>query len=199
MTLHEARTFLLELVASYYGESHVFYAEAKIAGVPEPYITVKVSDTVRQYHAAKIVDDEGYQKSYREQSARFEINLYTKGRDASRGRGIPVYLNTAVNDLLQCVNYLDSDDATERISNANVAIIQTGSVRDLTALQNNSSSYQYRALMEGEIRFIEVSYGLYGQNQVDPTEFPDDSGGGSAELVSEPYIIEETDITGGTL
>lgn len=196
MTLFEARDILYRIVARYFGDGHVYFSEVKKPVKVEPYITIKMSDTSRPVYASKLVDDNGFQKSYRELSSMFEINLYTKGKDVSQGRGIPVYLNTAVNDMNGFVNYLESDGIIELMSRLDVSINLSGNVRDLSALQMSNSTYQYRALLEGEMKFMDVAYGRYGQNDL---ELPSDSGGGSFDLITDSYEIDTTTITGGVV
>lgn len=195
MKEREAIELVRQIVAGYFGEGHVFYAESRKAAQAEPYITLKVMNIRRQTHASKYVGADEYQKAYREVTAHCEMNLYTKGRDRSLGVGIPIYENTALNDMVAFQDYLDSDFVIEEQQRNNIAISVTSDPRDLSFLQNNGTAYQYRSLIEFDVRFVDVTYGGFGQDGY--FDLPTDSDGGSTELITGPYVIEETEIEGG--
>ena len=195
MTLRKAFDIVRQIVAGYFGEGHVFYAESRQAAQTEPYITIKAVGVTRQANASKLVEPDEYQKHFRQVAVRCELNLYTRGRNRNEGIGVPVYENTALNDMIGFQDYLESDFVIEEQDRNDIAIVTVSDPRDLSFLQNNSTAYQYRASMEFEFRYTDVSYGGFGQDGV--TDLPSDSGGGSADLITGPYVIDETEIEGG--
>lgn len=197
MTIFEAREILRNIVAIYFGDGHVVFAETKMAKRPEPYITVKLDAPSRDLFAGKVVDDKGYQKHSRRVVARSEINLYTKGRNIAKGDRQAAYANTALNDMTLFLDFLESDEAIEEMNRRDIVIIPNGQIRDLSALQNESSQYQYRALLECDVAFTTTAFGRYGMDGIDPEEIPSDSRGGSKEMQTGPYVIDDAEIEGG--
>lgn len=187
MKLFEAKDILRDTVAAFFGPSHVFYADQKMARKPEPYVTIKVNSYIRAQFPTKIITADGYEHSYYRIDASVDINLYTKGIDVSNTRGTPVYANTALDDMDDFVDYLVSDAVTEKLYQKGCTVILGANVKDLSALQNESQ-YQYRSMIEVRLIFTDVSYGRYGQNG---NVMPNASGGGNSTLMTEPSVIED--------
>ena len=197
MTVFEARDILRSIVAVYFGDGHVFFAESKMAKRPEPYITVKLDTPGRDLFAGKVVDDKGYQRQSRRVVARAEINLYTKGRNIAKGNRQAAYANTALNDMTLFLDFLESDEGIEEMNRQNIVILPNGQIRDLSALLNEGSQYQYRALLECDVSFTTTSYGRYGMDGIDPEDLPSDSKGGGRDMQTGPYVIDDAEIEGG--
>lgn len=199
MKIEEAKKYAREIVASYFGDDHVFFANNKMALRPEPYITVGFLGNRRQSFAGKIVDKEGFQNHYREITLHCEVNLYTKGKDVSFGKGEPVYENTSLEDMDAFLDFIESDASVEDLDRHDCAIVVSSEVRDLAGLQQNSTHYQYRSNLEFDLHFTDESHGLYGQNNVDEKRIPSHSNGGSELYITGPYVIDDVEIEGGNI
>jgi len=192
---NEVRKYVRDLVAAYYGDSHVFYAEQKMTKLPAPYITVKFSSLRRQRSRINLYDSaDGSIKSYWSRSITAEINLYTKGSNSAPDGYDEVYDNTAISDMEDFVNYLYSDAVTDDMVKHNVAIADCGEVNDLTSLLNESM-YRYRAMLRLTVDFTDCTYGDYGQDGV--KDIPNSSNGGTTDMQVGASTIEDITIKGG--
>ena len=124
MTIKEAKERMLGLVASYFGKGHVFMAGAKMARKVEPYITVQLTGYNRGNTSIFITDkDDEYTRSHYRINASFHVNLYTKGRNLANSSEYAEYENTALEDMEDFANYVESEygidyQAKKRILNS---------------------------------------------------------------------------------
>ena len=193
MKLEEVKAALVGLTAEYFGDAHVFYAEVKKAKSVEPYITVQNTsvDSVSDFTVDDIEDDSfRSQRSYR---AMFDINLYTKGKDASGGRGLPVYINSSLENMQDFIDFLESEYILDFESEKNISIKVESDVKDLSALIN-TNEYQYRSMIEVSVTFADSRKGYMGQNNV--SVLPNQSGGGDIGMVEDGMVIEQVNYNG---
>lgn len=190
MTLEQAQQRLYEIIRDFYGVEHVFWAGAKMTTRPTPYVTIQFLNADWDQHPVKVMEEENW-VTHRNVTCPVDINLYTKGVEV-RAEGADVaYGNTALSDLTRLAAYIDSDGITEEAED--MAISVEMKPRDLSALLKESQ-YQYRAMMELDVRFTTTEYGRYGMNS---NAVPDASGGGNEKMITDPYVIEGADINGG--
>ncbi len=193
MNYGEAKKYSRDIVAAYFGDDHVFFAEQKMAKKPIPYLTVKFTGLGRNEKITKYDEESQCYKDYRQKRARMEINLYTSGHNVAPEDMEPVYENTAVGDMDDYLQFLNSDEITDDMTRHDIVISIAGEIRDLSGILN-TAEYRYRAMAEFDVRFTDSSYGLYGQNAVG--SLPNASGGGSPEMISNSYIIEDIEMKG---
>ena len=192
MKLAEAKEEFRELVAHYFGSDHVFFANSKMTKMPEPYVTIQFTGVERQVHETKVMSPDGYGWAYREMTASVDLNLYTRGRSVGGSR--TVFINTALDDIVSFLDYLGSDEGFGYQYKRNMAIAVVEQPRDLSALVREAQ-FQYRAMVGLTVRFTDMTYGGYGQNN---NEIPNPSGGGDKKMVTEASYIEEAEITAQT-
>jgi hypothetical protein len=123
------------------------------------------------------------------------VDLYTKGKLTEAG----YYENTAENDLLDFVNFLDSVSTIEWSNKNDITIQLMSGVQDLSEIINDSQ-WQYRAMCEFSVDFTQWTADYYGILSEDSIVFsnsgiPTDvnrenrqqtaSGGGEQELAEE--------------
>lgn len=188
MKIAEAKEEFRKLVADYFGDSHVFYAQTKMVKLPEPYITIQITGINRQVHESKLIEDSGYVDAYREIVASVDLNLYTKGRSIAGSS--TVYANTSLDDLVGFMDYLESEAGIGKQDTAGIAIAVDSQPKDLSALIREAQ-FQYRAMASFTLRFTDMTYGDYYQNN---NELPNASGGGNKEMITEPSYIETVEI-----
>lgn len=188
MKIAEAKEEFRKLVADYFGDSRVFYAQTKMVKLPEPYITIQITGINRQVHESKLIEDSGYVDAYREIVASVDLNLYTKGRSIAGSS--TVYANTSLDDLVGFMDYLESEAGIGKQDTAGIAIAVDSQPKDLSALIREAQ-FQYRAMASFTLRFTDMTYGDYYQNN---NELPNASGGGNKEMITEPSYIETVEI-----
>ena len=188
MKISEARKKLISMAAEYFGNGHVFWADAKMTKLPEPYVTLQVTGMSRQVNPNVLVDDDGYPVSYRDIVLDVDLNLYTKGKSV-RGSSV-VFENTSMEDLIDFMDYLDSEQGQYEQEKAGMAVTVESDPQDLSALIREAQ-YQYRAQISLSVRITDSAYGDYGQNG---KTLPNASGGGNSGMVTEPSVIETVEI-----
>ncbi len=179
-----------DAAARFFVGATVIWAEQIGTKPPLPYVTLKVGD--RNRYAFPVEDGEGRRCYHCSTTA--EVNLYTKGRRITGGEGqTGNCINTAVADLMEFSNFLESVAMVNFFSKEGIDVSLKPPVRDLTALQNDSK-YRYRAMAEYDITFVMEAGGYYGLSGMSST--PNSSGGGTEEMAAEPIgTIEEAEIT----
>ena len=146
-----------------------------------------------------------------------QVDLFTKGHTVDEARG-QYAENTAVSDLLDFINYLDSPATVEWSNRHDIGISLYGGVQDLSEVINNSQ-WQYRAMAEIRLTFTQwaAEYnGVLNESAIifDSAGMPVDidaakwrqtaSGGGTQELAdattgffNETPKITQEDFTDG--
>ena len=105
------------------------------------------------------------------------------------------YVNTAVSDLTEFTNFLDSEEIVSIIAGYDMDIMLIPPVRDLSDLQNDNK-YRYQAMAEFSVSFVQKADGFYGIG--DMFLVPNSSGGGTKEMADAVVeTIEEVEITEG--
>jgi len=158
----------------------VFWVEQSMTKPKGPYITLKTRNITKSLHP--IVNDAG---KYYACTTNLEINLYTKGKPVTSDN----YENTAEDDLLEFVKFLESDAMLEAAGRNNMAIQLLSPVRDLTELYHDTS-YRYRAYAEFTVSYMEDASGRYGLG-ADGENY---SGGNPMYRNQEDYVIEQVEI-----
>lgn len=142
---------LAQITARYFAFATVVWANGTEVKAKVPFVTLKLGDPKRT--ASYLVNENG--ERYYQMSCVLEVNLYTEG--AKMGM---TYMNTAVSDLIDFANYMDSDATTESLSAENMTII-FNTVRDLSELAD-SRKYRYRAMAEFTLNFVTMADNIYG-------------------------------------
>lgn len=188
MKLSEAKEEFRKLVAGYFGDDHVFFANSKMTKLPEPYLTIQATGIQRQVHEAKLMRASGYNNAYREIVASVDLNLYTKGKSVSGSK--TVYADTALDDMIGFLDYLESDAGLGMQETAGISVAVESQPKDMSALIREAQ-FQYRSMASFTVRFTDMTFGDYYQNN---NELPNSSGGGNTEMITEPSYIEAVEI-----
>lgn len=188
MKLAEAKEEFRKIVAGYFGSDHVFYANSKMAKLPEPYITIHFTGITRQTHETRIQFRNGDANAYRQIEASVDVNLYTKGRSIDGSK--TVYADTALDDMIGFLDYVQSNYGLGVTRRNNMAILVASQPKDMSALIREAQ-YQYRAMAEFTVRFTDMTNGEFYQNN---NELPNSSGGGNKSMITEPSWIEEVEV-----
>lgn len=190
MTIAEVKTYLVELLAAYFGDGHVFFAEHKLVQRPVPYVSLKAGNIHRSGKITVYDEDHHCFFDYMECKTNVDVNLYTAGENIAGIGQTPVYENTALSDMNGFLNYLESDAILDDMSRKDVAISVVGDIQDLAYLVNDSS-YRFRAMVELEVTYTDRACGRFGQNW---KVLPNSSGGGNEDMVDELETINEVEM-----
>ena len=184
MTIDEMQERMLNILAGYYRNNHVFHASQKMPRFPNPYINIKFYKHKKTSSPiCRFDEQEQCYKNYWTAHMDADINLYTKGENINKGKGTAVYKDTSMGDLEDFLLYLSSDEMVDALAIEGLTI-ETADVEGLGGLVNDNSTFNYRAMT-----------GKY--NQLGIGIIPNASGGGSEALLEASDIIETINLTGG--
>lgn len=180
MDLGAVKGAIHDMTAMFFAGAGVIWAE-QVNTVPAlPYVTLKMGSLNR--NALVLVDDDG--ERYYQCDTTVQIDLYTKGRPVTTGdMATGNYANTAVSDLMDFFDFLESEEITDRMAGMGISMALMPPIRDLTGLQNDSR-YRYRAMAEASVSFSVEADGVYGMSGM--AVVPNDSGGGTVEMAGKP-------------
>jgi len=160
MTQSELKQKLYDLVREYFGKASVIWGKVKVVSPAPPQIVLNMGAVTRHYLPIVKWADGVIVNGFPSKTT-LQIDLYTKGAPLQSGSGVTAaYENTAVNDLTDFVNYLESpyiDDWRERHD----VSISCRHITDLTELINGTT-WDYRAMVELEIGFTQTAVGHTG-------------------------------------
>ena len=195
MTIDEMQERMLNILAGYYRNNHVFHASQKMPRFPNPYINIKFYKHKKTSSPiCRFDEQEQCYKNYWTAHMYADINLYTKGENINKGKGTAVYKDTSMGDLEDFLLYLSSDEMVDALAIEGLTI-ETSDVEGLGGLVNDNSTFNYRAMTTIGISFTESAYGKY--NKLGIGIIPNASGGGSEALLEASDIIETINLTGG--
>lgn len=189
MNLAEVKERLYDLTELFFKGATVIWSEQINTKPPLPYVTLKCGGVSRTLFSA----DDGEGNSVYQAKTTLEVNLFTKGHPiTARGGVTGNYANTAVSDLTEFTNFLDSEEMVNIIAGYGMDVLLMPPIRDLTDLQNDSK-YRYRAMAEFTVSFAQEANGPYGIGGM--PLIPNASGGGTSEMADAvTESIEEIEI-----
>ena len=194
MNLRELKENLYDITRTYFGnmpDDGVVWADGNTAKPTLPFVMLKTGPLTPSGNSIQGPNDT---RLYVMKTV-WEVDLYTPGAERGGEDGdAPARENTAVNDLLDFVNFLRSDYATDLAESLNITISLMGSVTDVTALLNEIGQ-EFRAMAEFQVTFIQAAGGYAGVST--PGWKPTSSGGGTEDLAAketgyfEKVVIKE--------
>lgn len=192
MNLAEVKEKLYDLTEMFFCGATVIWSEQINTKPTVPYVTLKCGGINRT--SFPVEDGEG-RRVYHEKTI-WEVNLFTKGQPITAGKGVTGnYANTATSDLMEFVNFIESEEITDIIAGYGMDVTLMPPVRDLTDLQNGSK-YRYRAMVEFTVSFAQEANGPYGIGGMPLA--PNSSGGGSNKMAeAKTEVIETVEIEEG--
>ena len=214
MRVQEAKELFRSLVKEYFGGATVIWANQSRMAKPKPALVVIRCGSVHRplYPNYNIVNEELI--GYYESRMSITIDVFTKGSavindENGRTAGID---NTAMNDVLAFMDYLNSEYVTEWSYRNDVSILTDSDPQDLTGLINETT-YEYRARLTVSFYFTQTAVGhsaVLDENSVQyfidggtTPHLPDDteSSTGKKKKIPPQTIIPsygETSAGGGT-
>lgn len=153
---------MLELTQFYFKNATVIHVQQNhIAKQGKPLVTLCTGVVTRPLNPpVEIID--GRPVSFYPSSVSIQIDLFTMGQKKELAYGFtPVMENTAADDMMSFVNFLNSEMVIQYCHQKNIAIVVPNTVQDLTGLISDTS-YEYRAMIEVTVYFTSVAVGYSG-------------------------------------
>lgn len=162
MDVKGVKEAMLELTKYYFQNATVMFGQqSHIAKQGKPLVKLYTGVVTRSLNPpTKIID--GRPVSFYPSTVPVQIDLFTMGQKKELGHGFtPVMENTAADDMLSFVNFLNSEVAIQYCHQKDIAIVVSNTVQDLTGLINDTS-YEYRAMIEVMVYFTSTAVGYSG-------------------------------------
>jgi len=176
MDIKGVREAMLELTKYYFQNATVIHGrQSHVAKQGKPLVTLYTGVVTRPLNPpTKIID--GRPVSFYPSSVPVQIDLFTLGKKKELAHGFtPVMENTAADDMLSFVSFLNSEFAVQFCNQRDIAIVVPNTVQDLTGLINDTS-YEYRAMIEVIVYFTYVAVGYSGTLSIDSVTHKNESG-----------------------
>ena len=160
MTQSELKRKLADLVREYFGGAAISWGKVKAVNPHVPQIVLNMGAVTRPYQPIKQKVGGVIVHAYPSRTT-LQVDLYTKGAATNTDPGVTAaYENTAVNDLTDFLNFINSEYVDDWGDLHDISI-QCHQVTDLTELINDVS-WEYRAMTELEIGFTQNAVGHTG-------------------------------------
>ena len=184
MTVSELQTVLHEIIAEYFPNTPIIWAEQRKLVKPSgTFITLKLRNLTATQHSIKVTENNA-PVSYKPSKMMLELQLFTHGNDERiivDGEELTISVNTALNDIADLTNFLTSEYADAFYTKHDIALRPEGDTQDVSGLLD--TNYEYRAMQEYVVEFTQTANGLAGITRKDWK--PTASGGGTKELASQ--------------
>lgn len=207
LTLNQLKQAVFSHFSAYWGGATVAWSATNKVKPLAPLITLQLGTVTRTTQPITQMVN-GIVFSAYPSEVPLQVDLFTKGNTVNTPEGSYAE-NTAVSDLLDFVNYLDSTATIEWSNQNNVGVSLMGGVQDLSEVINDSR-WQYRAMSEIRLTFtqwaaeyngvLNESSIIFNKNGVpigvnNANWQPTASGGGTEELARvKSGAFEETPI-----
>lgn len=193
MDIAGVREALLDLTQFYFQGATVMYGrQSHVAKQGKPLVTLYTRTVTRTLNPpVEIID--GRPVSFYPSSVSVQIDLFTFGKKKEVGNGYtPVMENTAADDMLSFVNFLNSEYAIQYCQQKDIAIVVPNTVQDLTGLINDIS-YEFRAMIEVTVYFTSTAIGYSGILSASSISYAESEDSDTATITPEV----ETSSSGG--
>lgn len=166
MNSNELRHTLRDIVQMYFANATVLWSNGRYTKPNKPYITISLRSVTKTIHSIRSAPNGVLRQSYPSQAV-FTVNLITEGkRKASKEGYTDIYDNTAVADLEDFCNFIESVKVSYICDEKDISIVQNGTVTDVTALLDGMEP-EYRAMVEFTVDYMqEVSGGYNVSNRI---------------------------------
>ena len=204
MRLYDLKEYVRTLVHSYFQNATITWANEVSIKKKPPQITLQLSNIRRTTHPIDEDQNSGEIIRYYPSTALLTINSFIIGKGAANESPD----NTAVADLNEFLNYIDSPEMVDVLFQVGLSFSIASPVQDIPRLLG-TTHYEYRAMVEFQIDFTQELAGSYSlghpaSEKAFDTETetwvesipvreedwePTASGGGSYEMENVPLMI----------
>ena len=161
MTVGELRETIRQVVKRYFVGATVKWIDENNIKPTGPLVTLQLRNIQRELFS---IDENRQGRAVKlwHTRAMLDVNLYTPGAVGNAQPGIrPKAENTALNDMQDFINYMDSDYVYGILGPLDVTILPEGIAQDVSELVDNSK-YEYSAMQEFTVDFIQNAAGVSG-------------------------------------
>jgi len=207
MRADDAKHLFTSLAKWYFAHGAVATSrQSRAAKFELPLISITYGNVTRQKSLNEVYVN-GEPVGAFQQKMAITVDIFTHGKETKETvdeQEYTTYENSAMDDALSFVDFLDSHHAIAWSQRNDVAISVEGDVMDMTGLVNDSN-YEYRARVNLSFYFTQYSVGAAGvllesslktsqdgSMYIDPQFAVTTSGGGNQELADETvgYFID---------
>lgn len=190
MTVNELKEALHEIIQGYFVGADVAWADQNAVKSSNPLIRLKLGSIKRPTYFIN-GDVNNAPCGYICSTTRLTVDLFTHGEEIVDEEGYAIYVNTALDDMADFLNYLQSPLVDDMCETLNISILPEGDIKDTSAVLDND--YSYRAMQEFVVSFVQETRGYSGIKRANWKPTP--SGGGTDELANKDLTyIEKVDI-----
>ena len=190
MRVSEAKELFRSLVKEYFSGALVIWANQSRMVKPKPsLVTIRCGDVHRPlYPNYSITNDELI--GYYESRMTVAVDVFTRGsritnQDTGTAAGVE---NTAMNDLLAFMDYLNSQYVTEWSHQKDLTILLDNDPQDLTGIISETA-YEYRARLTLSLYFTQTAVGHAAVMNENSVQYYIEGGGTTPQ---EPVETEST-------
>lgn len=156
----------------------------KIGGVKtKPPVLVITPGNVKRSTHPILKNFDGVPAKFYPSNQPYTLNLYTMGNSIDIQENETVYENSAISDMAEFINFLDSPEILGLCSKEDITIHLEGDIQDVSAFVNDVD-VDYRAMCVLSVDFTQAVAGAYGIRPVIGNYKPNASGGGSQSLAN---------------
>lgn len=181
MRVTEALEFFRTVTKTYFANATVVYSRQSRVAKPELGLVVITPGNLKRSYLPTYEQMAPKFIGCYESNIQLTIDLFTHGWPIEEEGVTVAYENTALEDMLEFENYLNSQYVTDLCHAQDTAIIIEGESQDLTGIVNDTN-YEYRARIIVSLRFIQKAIGYAG---VEGGRIPTSTGGGTEWLASQ--------------
>lgn len=186
MTVNELKNALYDIISGYFAGADVAWSEQNAVKSQNPFIRLKLGSVTRTLHFITETDNDD-PTGYIPSTTILTVDLFTHGERVVDEDGYSFFVNTAVDDMNDFLNYLSSPHVDDMCNGLNIAIRPEGNVKDTSAVLDND--YSFRAMQEFVVSFVQKTKGYAGISRENWKPTP--SGGGTAELANKEMTTIE--------
>lgn len=183
MDLATLKVRLHDFVKEYFDGADVRWTGQKAAKQTLPIVTLKITSISRSAFPVEEFDDGSPVNCFLSR-AMLEVQLFTKGAAPVVGAALSNTDNTAVNDLVDFVNFMTSYYAIDRMFDMNITITPEGATRDVSALLNDVKN-EFRAMQEFVVDFVQEAREATGISAEPGEKWKQTSSGGGTKKLSD--------------
>ena len=184
MKFTELRDVLFDFIQDYFAGAIVEWGELPLGTKPQnPFLSLKMGSMKRPQHFITETTNEAV-RSYIPTTVPLKVELFTHGEQCKDEDGDIYFVNTAMEDMADFVNYMISPYADDFYERYDICVRPEGDVKDTTAVRD--SNYEYRAMQEFVVTFMDESNGYAGISRANWK--PTASGGGTEKLANKQIM-----------
>lgn len=160
MRVSQAKELFRSLTATYFSGANVTLSrQSRVAKPGIPLVTITCGNVRRSVNSAHQMVD-GIQIAHYPSRMSIQVDLFTHGlpvHDDETGE-VVAYEDTAMDDMLAFVDFLDSQHTIEWCHNHDISVLPDGDVQDLTGLVNDNN-YEFRSRLSVLFYFTQTAVG----------------------------------------